>query len=106
MFPLLNALEFWKAMKDKFPKSFLILKEIRFFRQVSTKLQDYGTLIQESAFKSLKVMKTKFSHVCSTTKETPLLQVQRTTLARSGEIRRYIRTNECEKSTKNLKEEF
>ena len=102
---LSSVLAYWRDMRGKFPRSFLIPKATRFFRLVLIKLQECGTSNQANVCKYLRVMRIKFFRVCSTTKETQSSQVQRTTLVRFGGIHKCIRTNEprAKKQIKNFK---
>lgn len=68
MYQPLLALEFWKDIRVKSPKLFLILKEIKFSLQDLIKLLECGTHKQENVFKFWRDTKIKYFHVCSTTK--------------------------------------
>ena len=85
MSQLSNAPRFYKAMREKFQKQYSILRERRYCRQVLIILQEYGMLRQVRCFRHCKAMMMRSFHVNSTTKETQLSRVQRTTLAVFGE---------------------
>lgn len=65
-------------------KSHLTRKEIRSLRQAVTKRAESGRRRLAMKFRFLMVMKTKSSHVLSTTKAIQLLRAPRTTHAAFG----------------------
>ena len=86
MYQLSSVLQFYKDMREKFQKLYLILKEQRYYLQVLITLLESGMLRQERCYKLYKDIKTKSFHVNSITKETQSLQVQRIILVVFGEI--------------------
>lgn len=83
---LLSALLFFKGMRDKYQRLFLIPKELRSFLLVLIILHVCGMWKQENIFKHLKAMRMKFSLVNLITKEILLLLDQRTIRVEFGEI--------------------
>jgi hypothetical protein len=82
----LSVLRFYKDIREKFQKLYLILKEQRYYQQVLITLRGCGMLRLEKCYKLYKAIKIKYFHANSITKETPLLQAQRITLVAFGEI--------------------
>ena len=83
---LLSALLFFKGMRDKYQRLFLIPKELRSFLLVLIILHVCGMCKQENIFKHSKAMKMKFSLVNLITKEILLLLDQRIIRVEFGEI--------------------
>ena len=85
-FSLEHVLLFFRVTKMKYQKFNSTLKETKLSLLQVTRLVAFGTPTLELSNKFWTAMKTKFSHVLSTTKVTQSLLVQRITLAVSGEI--------------------
>lgn len=94
MFRPLPAQEFWRDMKVKFRKLFSIHKETKYYLQDSIKQQGFGMLKQAANCKFQKVTRMKSFLACLTMKVTLLLQAQKITLAKFGEILKSIRKSE------------
>ena len=69
MFSLELVLLYCKAMKTKSVKFLSILKGTKSLLQVATRPVEFGQLRMGMNFKCLMVMRMKFSHVPSTTRE-------------------------------------
>jgi len=72
----------------KSARSNLTRKAIRLLPRAATKLVEYGRRKTATKYRHLMDMKTKSSRAPSTTRETQLLQVQRTTRAEFGKTNR------------------
>ena len=82
----LHAHQYWKAIKVKFQKQYLIHKEQKFYQQDLIKQPDYGMFNHPNVYKYCKDIRTKYFHVCSTMKGILLLQDQKITHVKYGEI--------------------
>lgn len=91
MYPLLPALLFFKDMRVKSQRLFLIHKAIKYYQQDLIRLLDYGTLKLEKVYKFYRDIRTKYSHACLIIKATQLLQVQKIILVKYGGILKCIK---------------
>ena len=85
---LLSVRPSWRVMKDKYPKLYSILKELKFFQRVSIILLDSGMRKEENSCKCWRATRTRYSPASSTTRAILSSLDRKTTPAKFGGTRR------------------